>query len=225
MKLAWRIHGKRRSSKNLEGLYEVLGPGSNILKVRPTMSNIKEPIKAIVAVRKSDIAKIGTLQKHQKQQIPMKVYADRRGHRTSKKLIEERIQSHFKQFARKINGDKKMEHRRQEPGNSSSRSNTASAMRGRILKLRNFPALLNQLNNELADSQSILIIPKPSASTSALQQVSPAANTTTQNKRSTNRNRCSPSYYGFDNSSSDSAITAPPNRPRRAGEMQNYQTT
>ena len=64
-----RPHGKRRSKKNLEGLYEVLAPGSQILKVSPTTSTIKEPGKPIVTVRRSDIAKFGTLQE---EQTPLK---------------------------------------------------------------------------------------------------------------------------------------------------------
>ena len=51
VKWAWKIHRKRRSKKNLEGLYEVLAPGSNILKVSLTTSAIKEPGKSIVTVR------------------------------------------------------------------------------------------------------------------------------------------------------------------------------
>ena len=58
--LAQKIHGKRLSKKNLEGLYEVLAPGSHILKVSPTTSTIKEPGKTVVTVRNSDIAKFGT---------------------------------------------------------------------------------------------------------------------------------------------------------------------
>ena len=41
--IARKIHGKRRSKKNLEGLYEVLAPGYHILKVSPTTSTIKKP--------------------------------------------------------------------------------------------------------------------------------------------------------------------------------------
>ena len=43
----------------------------------------------------------------------------------------------------------------------------------------------------------------------------------THGKRSSDRNRRSPSCYGFE-SSSDSAITAPPKRPRRAGDVESY---
>ena len=59
LKLAHKIHRKRRSKRNLEGLYEVLAPVSNILKVSPTTFTIKEPWKAIVTIRNSDIAKLG----------------------------------------------------------------------------------------------------------------------------------------------------------------------
>ena len=56
LKLARKIHGKRRSKNNLDGLYEVPAPGLNILKAGPTISTIQEPGKPIVTVRKSDIA-------------------------------------------------------------------------------------------------------------------------------------------------------------------------
>ena len=55
LKLVCKIHGKRRSEKNLEGLNEVFAPGSNILKVSPTTSTMKEPGKAIITVRKSEL--------------------------------------------------------------------------------------------------------------------------------------------------------------------------
>ena len=75
LNLARKIHGKRRSKKNLEGLYEVLAPGSHILKVSPTTSTIKELGKSVVTVRNSDIAKFGT---QLERQTPLKAYADRR---------------------------------------------------------------------------------------------------------------------------------------------------
>ena len=65
LKLVRKIYGKRRSKKNLEGLYEVLAPGSNIVKVSPTTSTIKEPGKPMVTVRNSGIAKFGTIQERQ----------------------------------------------------------------------------------------------------------------------------------------------------------------
>ena len=98
LNLAQKVHGKRRSKKNLEGLYEVLAPGSHILKVSPTTSTIKEPGKPIVTLRNSDIAKFGT---QLERQTPLKAYADRRGPRSGEKIVEELIQSHIKEFTRK----------------------------------------------------------------------------------------------------------------------------
>ena len=114
-----------------------------------------------------------------------------------------------------------MKHRRREPGSglSSSRSNISRLMQGRILKILNFPLLRNQHNTDQADSQSKLVLPQPSASTSALQQRAPAA-PTTQKKRSSDGNRRSPSFYGFDNSSSDATIAEPPKHRRRARDRE-----
>ena len=56
----------------------------------------------------------------------------------------------------------------------------------------------------------------------ALQQVEPASSKL-QGKRTSDRNRRSPSYYGFDNSFSDSTTTAPTKRLRRAGGVENFQ--
>ena len=86
------LHGKRRSKKNLEGLYDVFAPGSNILKVSATTSTIKKPGKPILIVRKGDIAKFGRLQE---RQTPLIVYAERRGPKMVKSLLEENIRSHI----------------------------------------------------------------------------------------------------------------------------------
>ena len=205
--MARKIHGKRRSKKKLEGLYEVLAPGSHILKVSPTTSTIKEPGKQIVTVRNSDIAKFGT---HQERQSPLRVYADRRGPRAGEKIVEELIHSHIKEFSRKRKGDKKMKHRKREPGSgvSSQRSNISRAMRGRVPKLPNFAAIRN--------AQPPLEISEPTTNA----PTDPP--TTASSKRSSDRNRRSPSYYGFETSPQGSDILPPPKRPRRAGDVENF---
>ena len=116
-----------------------------------------------------------------------------------------------------------MKHRRREPssGVSSFRSNDSRAMRGRIPKIPNFP-IRNKRNEEQAASPSETILPPQSASASAFQHVVPAASTS-QGKRTFDRIRRSPSYYGFDNSSPYSTITVPPKRPRRAEDVKNSQ--
>ena len=125
------------------------------------------------------------------------------------------MQSHVKQLTRKLKGYKKMKQRRQEPGSGvlSSRLNISRAMRGRIPKIPKFPAVQNQRNEEQAASHSELILPPQPAPLSALQQVVPGA-PLTKGKRTSDRNHRSPSYYGFDNSSSDSSIAVPPKRSR-----------
>ena len=60
VKLARKFHENQRQKKNLDGLYEVLAPGSTFCKVSPTTSVIKEPNRQEVRVRNSDIAKFGT---------------------------------------------------------------------------------------------------------------------------------------------------------------------
>ena len=95
-------------------------------------------------------------------------------------------------------------------------------MRGRIPKISDFLAIWNQNNENQTDLAHKLPLPTQSAPPSALQQVEPTS-TTTQGKRTSDRNRRSPSYYGFDNSSSDLIIAASPKRPRRAGDVENFQ--
>ena len=100
-----------------------------------------------------------------------------------------------------------------------SRSNISLAKRGRIPKIPNFVALRTQTVLPQHDLPSELVIRQQSASSLALQQVDSAP---THGKRSSDRNIRSPSYYGFE-SSSDSIITAPPKRPRKAGDVEKYQ--
>ena len=85
IKLAQKVYCERRSKENPEGRYEVIAPGSSILKVSPSTSTIKEPGKAIMTVSKSDFAKFDA---QQERQTPLKVYADHREPRTSEKQVE-----------------------------------------------------------------------------------------------------------------------------------------
>ena len=168
LNLARKVHGKRRSKKNLEGLYEVLAPGSHILKVSPTTSTIKEPGKPIVTVRNSDIAKFGT---QLQRQTPLKSCADRRGPRSGEK-VEELIHRNIKEFTRKQKGDKKMKHRKREPGSgvSSSKSNISRAMRGRIPKIPNFLAMRNQQPTTVTTSHSEHLASSSSTAPAAVAQ-------------------------------------------------------
>ena len=44
-----------------------------------------------------------------------------------------------------------------------------------------------------------------------------------QQTRTSDRNRRSPSYYGFESSTPNSTILPPPKRPRRAGDVESFQ--
>ena len=85
-------------------------------------------------------------------------------------------------------------------------------MRGRIPKVPNFPAIQNQLQ----EASTVTHSEKPTNSYATKTAAK-------QPQRSSERNRRSPSYYGFESPSPDSTIAPPPKRPRRAGDVENYQ--
>ena len=60
VKIALKIHAIQLQKKKLDGLYEILSPGSTVGKISPTTSVIKEPNRQKVRVRNSDIMKFGT---------------------------------------------------------------------------------------------------------------------------------------------------------------------
>ena len=108
-----------------------------------------------------------------------------------------------------------MKHRKRDPGSgvSSSKSNISRAMRGRFPKIPKLLAIRNQQPD--AGTVSHSEIP------TTLYTNTPAA--LTQTKRSSDCSRRSPSYYGFESPSPDSTILTPPNRPRRASDVENFQ--
>ena len=60
LNLIKKIPAYKRSKKDLQGQYEVIAPGSTILKDDDTTHTIKEPGKMPVTVRKSDMTELGT---------------------------------------------------------------------------------------------------------------------------------------------------------------------
>ena len=108
-----------------------------------------------------------------------------------------------------------MNHRKKELGSgvSSSKSNISSAMRGRIPKVPNFLALRNQEPATMTNSHSEY--PASSSSTTPVLAA--------QQTRTSDRNRRSPSYYGFEGSPPNSTILPPPKQPRRAGDVGSVQ--
>ena len=59
VKTAREIHAIQSQKTNLDGLYEVLAPGSTVGKISPTTRIIKERNRPEVCVRNSDIAQLG----------------------------------------------------------------------------------------------------------------------------------------------------------------------
>ena len=132
VKLARKLHESQRQKKNLDGLYEVLAPGSTVCKVGPTTSVIKEPHKQEVRVRNSDIAKIGTRAERDTNLAQRKI---------NEQTIEHKIYKHKRDLIRKNTGDKKIKRNRRQSDDvsvvSSGRSCISSASNiARSLKMR-----------------------------------------------------------------------------------------
>ena len=88
-------------------------------------------------------------------------------------------------------------------------------MQGHIPKIPDFLANRNRKIKIQTNLAHELALPMQSAMQSTMQG----------SKRTSDRNRGSPSYYGFDNSFSESTIAASPKRSRRAGDVEKVQPT
>ena len=238
LNIARRKHPNRCWKKNLDGLYEVLAPGSVVQNTDQYTSVFREPRKLEITVRNSDIAKFGT---RDEQKTQLMEYVNRKWLRVHQKSTEAKNLSHTKEFTRIQKGDRKMKHRQRDTGSrvSSNKSNIARAMRVRMPKV---PANLvppettsqpeiNPDQQNIASEviiappptgqRSELIIPSTSAPVEALRQVP---------LRTTKRTPKSPKYYGYDNedSSGESTNSCPsnfvqPRRKRRAGDVASVQ--
>ena len=138
VKLAQKHHKNQRQQKNLDGLYEVLAPGSTVCKVSPTTNVIKEPNIQEVRVRNSDIAKFGT---RAERDTDLTQYIERRPKKINGKTIEQKIYKHKRDLIRKNTGDKKINRNRKQSDDvsvvSSGRSCISSASNiARSLKMR-----------------------------------------------------------------------------------------
>ena len=141
VKLARKIHENQRQKKNLDGLYEVLAPGSTVRKISPTTSVIKEPNRQEVCVRNSDIAKFGT---KAERDTDLGQYIQRRPKTIYEKTIEQKIKKHKRDLVRKNTGDKKIKRNKKQSDDigvvSSGRyciftaSNVARSLKMRIPK-------------------------------------------------------------------------------------------
>ena len=141
MKIARKIHESQRQKKNLDGLYEILAPGSTVGKISLTTSVIREPNRQEVRVRNCDIAKFWTKNQRDSE---LGQYIDRRPKKVSEKLLEQKITNHRGDLIRKNLGSKKIK-RNEKPADDvsvissgrsciSTTSNLAQALKIRIPK-------------------------------------------------------------------------------------------
>ena len=236
--IARKIHPHRRSKKNLDGLYEVLAPGSVVQKTDQHTSVIREPEKLEVTVRNSDIAKFGT---RDERKTKLMDYVNRRGPRIHGKTTEAKILSHIKESTRIQKDDRKMKHRKRETGSgvSSIKSNIARAMCVRMPEIpENFAPQETSSQPEATPepqiiTSEVIIAPPPTGQRSELNLPSTSAPVEVSQQippRATKRTRKSPKNYGYDNDdlSGESTDYCPPNflqprRKRRAGDVESVQ--
>ena len=122
----------KRSRKSLDGLYEVLAPGSSVVKTDAYTSVIKESGKREVTVRNSDLAKFGT---KAGRQTELQIYANRRPKVPSVKVTEDLINQHAREARKKLEGNKRMKHRKiadDASAVSTIHSNVTRALRVRM---------------------------------------------------------------------------------------------
>ena len=103
VKLAKKKPKSKRSKKSLDGVSEVLAPGSSVIKTDAYTSIIKEPGKREVTIRNSDSAKFGT---KAERQTDFQFYANRRQKVPSRKITEDLINQHAKEARKKLEGNK-----------------------------------------------------------------------------------------------------------------------
>ena len=130
--LAKKKPKNKRSKKSLDGLYEVLAPGSAVIKTDAYTSIMEELGKRVVTKINSDLAKFGT---KAERQTNLRDYADRRPKVPTGKITEDLINQHAKEARRKLEGNKKIKHKRiadDMSAVSSIHSNVSRALRARM---------------------------------------------------------------------------------------------
>ena len=132
VKLAKKRPRTKRSRKNLDGLYDVLAPGSSVIKTNEYTSVIKEHGKRDVTIRNSNLAKFGT---KTERETELQVYANRRPKLPTGKTTKELISHHAKESRKKLEEGKRMKHRKVADDVStvsSIHSNVTRALRVRM---------------------------------------------------------------------------------------------
>ena len=109
VKLAKRKPKTKRSKESLDGLYEVLAPGSSVVKTDAFTSVIKKRGKREATIRNSDLVKFGT---KAERQTELQTYANRTLKVPCGKITEDLINQHAREATKKLEGKKKMKHRK-----------------------------------------------------------------------------------------------------------------
>ena len=131
VKLAKKKPKTKMSKKKPDGLYEVLAPGSSVVKTDAYTPVIKEPGQREVTIRNSDLANFGT---KAERQIVIQIYANRRLKTPSGKITEDLINQHAKEARKKLEGNKKMKQRKS--ANDASAISSIHSNVTRALKVR-----------------------------------------------------------------------------------------
>ena len=132
VKLAKKKPKTERSKKNLDGLYEVLATGSSVVKTDTYTSVIKEPGKRGVTIRNTDLTKFGM---KTERQTELQMYVNMRPKIPSGKTTEDLINQHAKEARKKLEGNKRMKHRKiadDASAVSSIHSNVTRALKVRM---------------------------------------------------------------------------------------------
>ena len=132
VKLAKKRFRTKSSKKSLDGLYDVLAPGSSVIKTNEYTSVIKKPGKRDVTIRNLNLAKFGT---KAERETELQVYANRRPKLPTGKTTEELISHHAKESRKKLEVGKRMKHRKVADDVStvsSIHSNVTRALRVRM---------------------------------------------------------------------------------------------
>ena len=103
VKLAMKKPKSKRSKKILDGLYDVLAPGSSVIKTDAFTSVLKESGKRENTIRNSDLAKFGT---KAEKQTDLQIYANRKPKVPSGKITEDLINQHAREARRRLEGKK-----------------------------------------------------------------------------------------------------------------------
>ena len=103
IKLAEKRPRTKRSRKSQDGLYEMLAPGSSVVKTNTFTSVIKEPGKRDETIRDSNLAKFGT---KAERQTELQLYANHRTKTPTGKITEDLISHNAKETRKKLEGGK-----------------------------------------------------------------------------------------------------------------------